>query len=97
MPTAVDSQSCRRGRRSIGKTLIQKIADTAQQQERQNPHAAAAGAKETAKEHPADGTAKKTTHQPSPETAGLLWHLLLPLLAELAGRLLRAKAGWRGC
>ena len=52
-----------------GKLLIEKVPNAAKKQQGQNPHAGATGSEQGAKEHSADGAAKKPAHQAATETA----------------------------
>ena len=80
--------------RPVGEAFVEEKTDYAEQQQRENPHAAAAGAEQAAEEHGAERATDQAAHQAATEAAGLRG-LLLALVHLAGGLLLRRLAGGR--
>lgn len=85
--------------RSVGKTFVEKIANSTQKQQGQDAHAAATRPEQATKQQAAQCPTEQTTHEPSPESTRRrllgcrLLGRLLPLLSKPAGSRLGNR--WR--
>lgn len=66
----------------IDKAFVEKISYSGQEQQWQDPHAAATCPEQAAEQQTAQSTAKQATHKSATETASWLLGCLLSLLTE---------------